>query len=147
MSISSILLVEDHPAFADALLRVLNTDKNLTVVAVAESAEKALEQISDLKVDLVLSDVSLPQMNGINLVSELHKRYPTLPCIVLSGHLSSEYARRALDAGARGYVIKDNPLGILEGIRRVLKGEVYMSEELTDSFLGPPSAATGMTSA
>ena len=147
MNTASILLVEDHTGFADALLRVLNTDKNLNVVAVVESAEKALEQIADLQVDLVLSDFSLPQMNGINLVSELQKKYPSLPCIVLSGHLSTEYAGRALEAGARGYVIKDNPLGILEGVRRVLKGEIYMSEELTDSFLHPPSAATGMTSA
>src|SRR5688572_6213844 len=85
MNVSSILLVEDHPAFADALLRVLNTDKNLKVVAVLDSAEKALEQIADLEVDLVLSDVSLPQMNGINLVGELHKKYPGLPCMVLSG--------------------------------------------------------------
>ena len=146
MNVASILLVEDHRAFADALLRVLSSDKNLNVVAVVESAEKALEQIADLQVDLVLSDVSLPQMNGINLVAELHKKYPTMPCVVLSGHLSSEFARRALDAGARGYVIKDNPLGILEGIRRVLKGEIYMSEELGDSsMLGPTSA--GMTSA
>ena len=146
MNVSSILLVEDHPAFADALLRVLSTDKNLNVVAVVASAEKALEQIADLKVDLVLSDVSLPQMNGIKLVAELHKKYPALPCIVLSGHLSIEYARRALDAGARGYVIKDNPLGVLEGIRRVLKGEIYMSEELGDSSLPGPTTA-GMTSA
>jgi len=146
MNVSSILLVEDHPAFADALLRILNTDKNLNVIAVVESAEKALEQISDLKVDLVLSDVSLPHMNGIDLVGELHKKYPSLPCMVLSGHLSSEYARRAIEAGARGYVIKDNPVGILEGIRRVLKGDIYMSEELSDSSLPGPTTA-GMTSA
>ena len=148
MNVSSILLVEDHPAFADALLRILNTDKNLNVVAVVASAEKALEQIADLKVDLVLSDVSLPHMNGINLVSELHKKYPSLPCIVLSGHLSIEYAQRAIEAGARGYVIKDNPMSILEGIRRVLKGEIYMSAELSDSSqLGPPTATTNMASA
>ena len=147
MDTSSILIVEDHAGFAEALMRVLNTDKNLKVVAVAESAEKALEQIPNLKVDLVLVDVSLPQMNGINLVGELHKKYPALPCIVLSGHLSSEYARRALDAGARGYVVKDNPVGILESIRRVLKGENYISKELEDSFISPPSAATGATSA
>ena len=146
MNVSSILLVEDHPAFADALLRILNTDKNLNVVAVAESAEKALEQMADLKVDLVLSDVSLPRMNGINLVGELHKKYPSLPCIVLSGHLSIEYAQRAIDAGARGYVIKDNPMSILEGIRRVLKGDIYMSAELSDSSRIGPSAA-GATSA
>jgi DNA-binding NarL/FixJ family response regulator len=150
MSISSILLVEDHAGFANALLRVLNTDKNLNVVAVVESAEKALEQLPDLKVDLVLADFSLPQMNGINLVSELHKKYPALPCIVVSGHLSSEHARRAMKAGARGYVIKDNPVSILEGIQRVLKGETYMSEELGDVLLGPPSAPSptaGMTRA
>ncbi len=147
MNTSSILIVEDHVGFADALMRVLNTDKDLNVVAVAESAEKALEQIPNLKVDLVLVDVSLPQMNGINLVGELHKKYPALPCIVLSGHLSSDYARRAMDAGAHGYVVKDNPVGILEGIRRVLKGENYMSEELNDSLLGPPTAAAGMKGA
>ena len=142
MNVSSILLVEDHPAFADALLRILSTDKNLNVVAVVASAEKALEQISDLKVDLVLSDVSLPEMNGINLVGELHKKYPGLPCMVLSGHLSIDYARLAMQAGARGYAIKDNPMSILEGIRRVLKGEVYMSEELSDSSLIGSSAAS-----
>ena len=144
MNTSSILLVEDHAGFADALMRVLGTDKNLEVVAVVESAERALEQIPNLKVDLVLADVSLPHMNGIDLVGELHKKYPTLPCMVLSGHLSPEYARRAIDAGARGYVIKDNPIGILEGIRRVLKGENFISEELGNSFIGPASAA-GLT--
>ena len=147
MNTSSILIVEDHAGFAEALMRVLNTDKNLKVVAVAESAEKALEQIPNLKVDLVLVDVSLPQMNGINLVGELHKKYPALPCIVLSGHLSSDYARRSMDAGARGYVVKDNPVGILEGIRRVLKGENFISKELEDSFISPPSAAPGATRA
>ena len=62
--------------------------------------------------------------------------------MVLSGHLSIDYARLAMQAGARGYAIKDNPMSILEGIRRVLKGEVYMSEELSDSSLIGSSAAS-----
>lgn len=147
MNTYSILLVEDHVGFADALLRVLSAKKDINVVAVVGSAEKAIDQLSDLKVDLVLADLSLPQMSGIDLVGELHNKYPGLPCVVLSGHLSSEYARRAMDAGARGYVIKDNPVGILEGIQRVLMGEIYMSEELGDALLGPPTAAAGMTGA
>ena len=65
MTTSSILLVEDHKVFATALLRVLSTNKDLTVVAVADTAEKALEQLPDLKVDLVLADISLPHMSGI----------------------------------------------------------------------------------
>jgi len=130
MSTISILLVEDHEVFAKALLRVLSGNKDLNVVAVANTAEKALEQLPNLKVDLVLADVSLPHMNGINLVSELREKYPGLHCVVLSGHLSPDYVQRALDAGARGYMIKDNPVGILEGIQRVLNGEVYISKEV-----------------
>jgi len=130
MTSSSILLVEDHAAFANALLNILNKNGNMKVVAVADSAEKALEQLPELKVDLVLVDVSLPKMSGINLVAALQEKYPDLPCVMLSGHMSSQYARRALDAGARGYLLKDNPAGILTGIQHIVKGEIYVSEEL-----------------
>src|SRR5215208_1803313 len=96
MKSSSILLVEDHEAFANALLNILNKKENMNVVAVAETAEQALEQLPELQVDLVLVDVSLPKMSGINLVAALREKYPDLPCVMLSGHLSSQYARRAL---------------------------------------------------
>lgn len=132
MTISSILLVEDHAAFAHALLNILNKNGNMNVVAVAETAEKALEQLSELHVDLVLVDVSLPTMSGINLVATLREKYPDLLCVMLSGHLSSQYARRALDAGARGYLLKDNPAGILKGIQHIVKGEIYVSEEVRE---------------
>lgn len=137
MNTISILLVEDHEVFAKALLRVLNGNKDLNVVAVAESAEKALEQLPDLKVDLVLADVSLPHMNGINLVGELRAKYPHLRCAVLSGHLTPDYVQRALAAGAHGYMVKDNPSGILEGIQHIMNGEVYISKEVGDAFNGP----------
>ena len=129
---TSILLVEDHPIFAQVLLRFLQERGHLEVVSVAKSAEEALEQIPDLAVDLVLVDVSLPARSGISLVIALHSKYPDLPCVMLSGHRSSQYARRSLDAGARGYLIKDHVDGILEGIEHVLKGEIYVSEELSD---------------
>jgi DNA-binding NarL/FixJ family response regulator len=132
MNMSSILLVEDHEAFANALLNILNKNGDMNVVAVAETAEKALEQLPELHVDLVLVDVSLPKMSGINLVAALREKYPDLPCVMLSGHLSSQYARRALEAGARGYLLKDNPAGILVGIQHIVKGEIYVSEELGD---------------
>jgi DNA-binding NarL/FixJ family response regulator len=85
-----------------------------------------------MDVDLVLVDVSLPKKSGIGLVLVLHEKYPNLPCIMLSGHLSPYYARSSLAAGARGYLIKDHSQEILEGIRRVLQGEVYVSEELRE---------------
>ena len=130
MSASSILLVEDHEGFAKALLNMLGQNQNLHVVAVAESAEAALRYLRETSVDLVLVDYSLPDMSGVNLLEALLTEHPTIRCAMLSGHLSLQHARRALEAGARGYMIKDNPLGILNDIPRILKGEIVVSEEL-----------------
>ncbi len=130
MSVSSILLVEDHAGFAKALLNMIGQNPNLQIVAVAESAEAALRYLRESNVDLVLVDYSLPDMSGVNLLESLLAEHPDLRCAMLSGHLSLQHARRALELGARGYMIKDNPLGILNGIPRILKGEIYISEEL-----------------
>ena len=127
---TSILLVEDHAIFAKALMRVLYERGRLNIVAVAESAEEALEKIPGLDLDLVLIDVSQPKKSGISLVLVLHEKYPELPCVMLSGHLSPYYARSSLAAGARGYLVKDHAEEILEGIQRVLQGEIYVSEEV-----------------
>lgn len=127
---SKILLVEDHAIFAQALLRVLRDRGHLDIVAVVGSAEEAIERIPDLDPDLVLVDVSLPQRSGISLVIALQEKYPQLPCVMLSGHMSQHYARRSLAAGARGYLVKDHTDEILEGIQHVLQGEIYVSEEV-----------------
>jgi DNA-binding NarL/FixJ family response regulator len=127
---TSILLVEDHAIFAKALLRVLRERGQLEIVGVAESAEEALEKIPNLDIDLVLVDVSLPRRSGISLVLVLHEKYPDLPCVMLSGHLSAHYARSSIAAGARGYLVKDHADEILEGIQRVLQGEIYVSQEV-----------------
>jgi DNA-binding NarL/FixJ family response regulator len=125
---TSILLVEDHDIFARALQRMLRERGHMDVVAVAKSAEEALAQIPDLRLDLVLVDVSLPRRSGISLVFSLHQKYPNLPCVMLSGHLSQHYARSSLAAGARGYLVKDQVEEILRGIEHVLQGEIYVSE-------------------
>jgi DNA-binding NarL/FixJ family response regulator len=127
---TSILLVEDHKIFATALQRMLHERGGMDVAAVAESTEEALRLIPDLEVDLVLVDVSLPHRSGISLVLSLQQKYPDLPCVMLSGHVSQHYARSSLAAGARGYLVKDHMEEILDGIRRVLQGEVYISEQV-----------------
>jgi len=126
----ALLLVEDHPVFAEALLHVLEEKEDLEVVKVVDTAEKALEALLDLVVDLALVDVSLPRMSGIELVNKLRHSRPEIPCLMISGHASANYVRRSLEAGARGYAIKDSSAGIIEGIRRVLEGEIYVSKEI-----------------
>jgi DNA-binding NarL/FixJ family response regulator len=142
MNPSSIFLVEDHAGFAQALNNMLSQNHDLRITAVAETAQEALEQLREVKVDLVLIDFSLPDMTGLNLLERLHQEYPDLRCAILSGHLLPQHARRALDVGARGYLIKDNPLEIITGIQSILRGEYYVSEELRKS--GPGDLLTGI---
>jgi DNA-binding NarL/FixJ family response regulator len=125
-----ILVVEDSAILASTLVRFLREQGRLTVAAVVPTAEAALEELTHQTVDLVLVDVSLPAMNGIELVTILHKQSPELPCLMLSGHKERSYVDRALAAGAKGYVIKGDPLAILTAVQRVLLGETYLSEGL-----------------
>jgi DNA-binding NarL/FixJ family response regulator len=129
----SIFLVEDHAGFANALNNMLSQNQNLKIVAVAGTAEEALEGLGELEVELVLIDFSLPDMTGLNLLERLHHEQPDLRCAILSGHLLPQHARRALDAGARGYLIKDNPAEIMTGIQTMLRGEIYVSQQLRDT--------------
>jgi DNA-binding NarL/FixJ family response regulator len=128
----SILLVEDHLIFASVMVRLLNRMEEVKAVDVASTAERALQELAQHEFDLAIIDVSLPKMNGLNLVSLIISRYPDLPCLMLSGHALPHYVQRALSAGARGYILKDDSAEIVEGIQHVLNGEVYISPGLRD---------------
>jgi DNA-binding NarL/FixJ family response regulator len=127
---SSILIIEDHNVFADVLDKFLTGKENFKVIGIVGSAEEALARLPDLDVDLILVDVSLPTINGIELVEKIHRDFPQFRCLMLSGHMSPKYVRRALEAGARGYILKDDVTGILEGIQQVLNDEIYVSKAL-----------------
>lgn len=141
----SILLVEDHAGFAQALHNMLSQNPSLEITTIADSGENAIEQLRASEFDLVLVDYSLPDMSGINLVTLIHQEFPDMACVMLSGHLSLQYAQRALEAGARGYLIKDNPQGILTGIHHVLQGGIYVSEELRNSGSSSSDLLTNFT--
>ena len=130
----SILLVEDHKIMAETLVHILRTKGQFNVADVAESAEDALEWLSeqeaDLQVDLALVDVVLPRTSGIELVSMIQQKYPDLPCLMISGRSAGQYVKRSLAAGARGYVLKDDFQDVVKGIRHVLEGGTYLSEQL-----------------
>lgn len=129
---STILMVEDHEPLAQILTRLLCNIGNMEVRAVARTGKEALAWLRELSVDIVLVDVSLPVMSGIDLVAKLQAEYPDLPCMMISGHRKYTYVQRSLDAGARGYVTKDNALPILEGVEAVLRGEIYLSSDVRE---------------
>lgn len=127
---ANIYLIEDHPLMQRMMAEFINRMPDLQMCGMAATAQEALAQLPTATVDLVLVDVSLPDMDGIHLVSELHEQQPALRCLMLSGHQEQGYVQRALAAGARGYLAKGNPLELVNAIQRVLQGEIYLSESL-----------------
>ncbi|MGE5776664.1 MAG: response regulator transcription factor [Chloroflexota bacterium] len=91
-----IFLVEDHKVMAETLVSVLHKKGNFNVTEVAETAEEALERLPGLQVDLALVDVVLPHTSGIELVAQIRQKYPSLPCLMISGRSASQYVNRSL---------------------------------------------------
>ena len=126
----SVFLVEDNRFVADAVDGLLTTYADVELVAVARTGEEALAMLPAVAADVVLIDMALPGMNGVEVVAAIGRARPGLPCVILSAHREETYITQALSAGARGYITKELPLAIVEGIERVLAGEVYLSEDL-----------------
>lgn len=124
---STIYIIEDHPLVQEMLGEFINQIPGLQVCGMASTAKQALAEIPTLAVDLVIIDVSLPDMDGIQLIGELRARQPDLRCLMLSGHQEQSYVQRALALGAAGYVAKGNPTEMVTAIHQVLNGEMYLS--------------------
>jgi DNA-binding NarL/FixJ family response regulator len=123
-----ILAVEDHPAMREMLVQFLFLPPEFEVAAVARTGEQALDEIGEIDPEVVLVDVALPGMTGIELVRRIRSSGVATPCVMLSGHQDASYVRQALEAGASAYVVKGNPDEIVEAIRTVLRGDRYVPD-------------------
>jgi two-component system, NarL family, invasion response regulator UvrY len=103
-----ILLVDDHPVVRHGIRSILTDRLKGSVVGEASDAEEALAQVNASQWDVVVADISLPGMSGIDLIKQLHRVKPGLPTLVVSMHPAAQFARRALGAGAIGYLTKDS---------------------------------------
>ena len=123
-----VLIVDDHPLVREGLAKLIQETPDLELSGEAGDVKEALQAITGEKPDVLLLDLSLPGRNGIELIKDLHLRYPDLPVLVLSMHEESFYAERVLSAGASGYIMKQEPAAhVIEALRTVLQGAVYLS--------------------
>ena len=136
-----ILLVDDHPVVRDGLAEAINHESDLTVCATAEDRQEALQAIERTKPELVVVDLMLKSSSGLELIKDIHARWPRLLVLVVSMHDETLYAERVLRAGARGYITKQQAArDILSAIRRVLGGGIYLSEKTASTVLGRMTA-------
>ena len=122
-----ILLVDDHPLVRDGLKRTLVSMVGVIVVGEAASGEEAVVSARDLEPDLVIMDLSLPRMTGIEASRLIKAQSPATRILALTMHGDEVYVRNALEAGASGYVVKDaRPSELVEAIEAVHRGERYV---------------------
>ncbi len=142
-----VFLVDDHPMMRDGMGRLIDSEPGLICCGGAQSAEEAISEIPRCRPDLVITDITLPQRSGLDLIKDLAAMLPDLPVFVYSMHDENFYAERALRAGARGYLMKEEGSEkMLEAIRRVLTGEISVSPKIAAKILtlfsGPKSRSS-----
>ena len=136
MQKDTVLVADDHSILREGLRALLSDSPDLEVIGEAEDGQQAIEKVRQLHPDLVLLDLSMPNINGTEAIRVIKRRYPETKIIALTVHKSEEYVRATLDAGADGYVLKDDTSSdLLTSIRNVRKGKLHLSPGICDQVI------------
>jgi DNA-binding NarL/FixJ family response regulator len=126
-----ILLVDDHTMLLEGINNLLSSERNIKVVAKASNAENAIQLLKNTKVDLIITDLHMPGMDGVALLNYIKENYPFIKTIVLSMHDEVHIVKDLLRAGVNGYVLKkDTHTELIKAIEEINNGKVYVSSEV-----------------
>jgi len=142
------LIVDDHALFREGLKAIILRETNLEVIGEAGSGQEALQLARDLRPDLILMDIALPDASGIDLTRDIKAALPDTRIMMVSMHLKLDYIVQAFKVGAAGYVAKESASdSLLQGIKGVLRGEFFLdgsvSQEIVNKLTGLPEKRTG----
>ncbi len=131
------MIVDDHPIFRRGLADLINEEIDMEVCGEAEDVPGAKKLLEKAKPDMVIVDLSLKGASGLELIRYIHEQSPERPILVISMHDEAAYAERALKAGARGYIMKQEmTVKVTSAIRQVLHGKMSFSEDIVEGILG-----------
>ena len=136
-----VLVADDHPVVREGLKQILAEAQDIEVAAEAEDGHKLLEKVREQGFDVVVMDITMPGLMGLDALKQLKSEHPQLPILILSIHPEEQYALRVLRAGASGYLTKGSaPDSLIGAIRKVYRGGSYVSpalaERLADELRG-----------
>jgi DNA-binding NarL/FixJ family response regulator len=133
-----VLIADDHALVREGLRKVLELDGDIELVAEAGTAAEVLASLKSTAIDLVLLDLLMPGCTDVDLIERIVKAYPGLPVLVLTMHADPYIARRALQAGAKGYLTKDISTDLLtEAVHQVAAGRSYVDPSLSAALIRP----------
>jgi DNA-binding NarL/FixJ family response regulator len=132
----AVLIVDDHRVILDGLRLLLEAKGDIKVVGEAVNGRDAVQKAKELNVDIVVMDIAMPLVNGIEATSQIRKASPTTQVIILSMHSTKEYVTRAIKAGARGYLLKESTgMELVQAVRAVMAGQRYLSQKIADILI------------
>ena len=132
---SKILIVDDQKVFRDVLTNIISETSDMTVVAEASDGDEALDMASKNDFDMVILDIAMPGISGLDVLKELKIKKPHLPVLILSMFPAEHYELSVLNAGADGYVTKDNMMDdLIEAMRQILNGGKYFNFSLPEEL-------------
>ena len=127
-----VFLADDHKILRESLVILLSQKENIDVIGASGDGQEAYRKITELKPDIAVLDISIPRLNGLDLADKLRAEMPEVKTVILTMHKSEEFVTRALCAGVRGYVLKDNALEeLIECIETVYEGKMFLSQDVT----------------
>ena len=126
-----VLLVDDHGVVRDGLRVLLEAQPDMCVVGDAENGRQAMKAVLQLRPDVVVMDIAMPELNGIEATLQMHEACPETEVLILSMHSTTEHIFRALQAGARGYLLKDSAgTEVVDAVRAAHAGRRYLSHKI-----------------
>jgi len=132
----TVFLADDHTIVRDGLRLILDAQPDIQVTGDAGDGREAVRLVGQTSPDLVLMDIAMPQLNGIEATREIREKCPSTQVIILSMHATNEHIFRALDAGARGYLIKESAgREVVDAVRAVSADHRYLSQSVSDEVI------------
>lgn len=126
-----IFVVEDQGLVRGAICSLLALEEQITIVGQAQDGEAALEQLPNLEVDLVLTDIEMPKMSGLEMAENIHQRWPSLDVVIMTTFSKSGYIKRAMNLGVKAFILKEAPSDYLvDTIYKVKQGQRVIDPEL-----------------
>jgi DNA-binding NarL/FixJ family response regulator len=133
---TTILIIDDHPLFREGLKAIIGREPRYRTVGEADTARAGIHLAVELKPDVIIVDVSLPDKNGIELTRDLAKLLPASRVLIISMHSKITYIATAFQAGARGYLVKESASdGLLKGLAAVARGELFLDSSLSSQVV------------
>jgi DNA-binding NarL/FixJ family response regulator len=131
-----VLIADDHVMVRQGFMVLLNAQPDIEVIGEAADGNEMVELAENLHPDVVLADISMPNLNGIDATKLIHQRYPEMPVVMITIHTSSSYVVRALRSGARGYVVKNDDFQhVIQAIKAVMLGQRYLSNLVSEQII------------